>query len=53
LLAMGIPSDQAQSVIRLYFGRYNTIAEVKDVAPQFIKVVQRQRPPLDDAASRL
>ncbi len=53
LLAMGITPDQANSVIRLYFGRYNTIAEILSVTPFFVEAVHRQRSPLDGAASRM
>lgn len=53
LLAMGIPPARAQSVVRLYFNRYNTITEIKSVAPAFFEAAQRQRSPLDEPASRM
>lgn len=53
LLAMGISPDLARSVVRLYFGRYNTLAEVESVAPAFVEAVRRQRSLLDAAASRM
>lgn len=53
LLAMGLTPAQAQSVVRLYFGRYNNVAEVHEVASAFVEAVQRQPPLLDDPASRL
>ena len=53
LLAMGITPDRADSVIRLYFGRYNTLAETQIVAPAFVEAVRRQPLLLDGAASRM
>lgn len=53
LLAMGITPERAQSVVRLYFNRYNTITEIKSVSPAFVEAAQRQRSPLDGPASRM
>ena len=53
LTAMGISSIIARSVIRMYFGRYNTEADVDAVVIAFSKAAFRQHPPLDDAASRM
>lgn len=53
LLAMGIPADMAHCVIRLYFGRYNSIEEISSILPIFIKAVQKHRSLLDDSASRM
>ncbi|WP_267382208.1 MULTISPECIES: cysteine desulfurase family protein [unclassified Sphingomonas] len=53
LIAMGFPPIKAGSVIRLYFGRYNTLAEVRQVVPALAEAAFRQHSPLDDLASRM
>lgn len=53
LLAMGIPPDLARSVVRLYFGRYNTHGEVENVAAAFVEAVRRQPSLLDAPASSM
>lgn len=53
LLSMGFSLKRARSVLRLYFGRYNTYDEIGFVVPAFISAVRRHLTPLDDAASRM
>ena len=53
LIAMGLTQVTANSVVRLYFGRYNTIADVQRVAPVFAEAAFRQHSSLDDPASRM
>ena len=53
LIAMGFSQVKAGSVVRLYFGRYNTIADALGTAPAFAKVAFRQRAALDESASRM
>ncbi|MDY0969080.1 cysteine desulfurase family protein [Sphingomonas sp. CFBP9021] len=53
LIAMGFSQVVANSVVRLYFGRYNTTADVLTIAPAFAKAAFRQHAPLDGAASRM
>lgn len=53
LIAMGLSPEIAESVIRLYFGRYNTLAEVRQIVAAFAKAAFRQRLPLDEVASRM
>jgi len=53
LMAMGFSQVKATSVVRLYFGRYNTIADTLRVIPAFAKAAFRQHAPLDGSASRM
>lgn len=53
LTAMGFSQVMANSVVRLYFGRYNTFADALRVIPAFAKAAFRQHPRLDESASRV
>lgn len=53
LIAMGFSQVMANSVVRLYFGRYNTIAETLLISCAFAKAAFRQHAPLDGSASRM
>ncbi|PHP19185.1 hypothetical protein CG471_13685 [Sphingobium sp. IP1] len=51
LQAMGIDGDVSQSVVRFFFGRMNTIEEVRSAALIIAEAVNEARTPLDESAS--